>query len=132
MILANTKAGSYVTLVDVHALPASHISYANGQKIKSFIKSMPTPNISLSFGGIVIGATVISPVASYFSSKGPEQANSNILKPDIIGPGVNILASWSFEVGFPGVKYNLIYGTSMSTPHLSGIVALVKSEHPDW
>lgn len=60
----------------------------------------------------------------------------NILKPDIIGPGVNILAAWSTPVGSSSVSnnayFNIISGTSMSTPHLSGVAALLKSRHPDW
>jgi len=30
------------------------------------------------------------------------------------------------------VKYNILSGTSMSCPHVAGIVGYVKSFHPDW
>ncbi|KAL6652243.1 hypothetical protein ACP70R_011168 [Stipagrostis hirtigluma subsp. patula] len=64
--------------------------------------------------------------------------NPGILKPDVTGPGVNVLAAWPFQVGRPpasaphGPTFNIISGTSMSTPHLSGIAAFIKSKHPDW
>jgi hypothetical protein len=52
---------------------------------------------------------------------------------------VNVLAAWPFEVGMPSGPilppkpyFNIISGTSMSTPHLAGIAAAIKSKHPDW
>ncbi|KAK9168275.1 hypothetical protein Syun_000415 [Stephania yunnanensis] len=59
--------------------------------------------------------------------------------PDITAPGVNILAAWS-TLAPPtsetqdtrSVKYNIISGTSMSCPHVSGAAAYVKTFHPDW
>ncbi|KAK9123810.1 hypothetical protein Sjap_013412 [Stephania japonica] len=59
--------------------------------------------------------------------------------PDITAPGVNILAAWSTSVpptnepqDSRSVKYNIISGTSMSCPHVSGAAAYVKTFHPDW
>lgn len=74
-----------------------------------------------------------------FTSKGPNVVDPNILKPDITAPGFNILAAWS-EASSPlkmpedrrVVKYNMQSGTSMSCPHVSGVIALLKSVHPDW
>ncbi|XP_020267620.1 LOW QUALITY PROTEIN: subtilisin-like protease SBT1.2 [Asparagus officinalis] len=132
MILTNTKAQGDTTFPDVHVLPASYVSYSDGLAIKSYIKSTLTPVASISFNNTVIGSAVLAPEVAYFSSRGPNQADPNILKPDIIGPGVNILAAWPFDIGSPGVKYNIISGTSMAAPHLSGIAALLVSQHPDW
>lgn len=53
-----------------------------------------------------------------------------ILKPDIIGPGVNVLAAWRYSRENP--VFHIESGTSISCPHLSGIAALLKSAHPDW
>jgi hypothetical protein len=58
-----------------------------------------------------------------------------ILKPDIVAPGVDILAAWvpNKEVMEKlYAKYMLVSGTSMSSPHVAGIVALLRSAHPDW
>lgn len=51
-----------------------------------------------------------------------------MLQPDITAPGVNILAAVP-----PGeTPYRFNSGTSMAAPHISGIVALLKSLHPHW
>ncbi|ONK69412.1 uncharacterized protein A4U43_C05F22590 [Asparagus officinalis] len=102
MILTNTKAQGDTTFPDVHVLPASYVSYSDGLAIKSYIKSTLTPVASISFNNTVIGSAVLAPEVAYFSSRGPNQADPNILKPDIIGPGVNILAAWPFDIGSPG------------------------------
>ncbi|XP_027177792.1 subtilisin-like protease SBT1.8 [Coffea eugenioides] len=49
--------------------------------------------------------------------------------------GVSILAAWpSFVDNSKNstASFKLQCGTSMSTPHLSGIAALIQSLHPDW
>ncbi|KAI9076622.1 hypothetical protein K1719_041387 [Acacia pycnantha] len=67
-----------------------------------------------------------------FTFHRPSQESVGILKPDIIGPGANILAAWGVSVDDKLPAYNVISGTSMSCPHLSGIAALLKSAHPEW
>ncbi|XP_017224917.1 CO(2)-response secreted protease [Daucus carota subsp. sativus] len=77
-------------------------------------------------------------VIADFSSRGPPALAPNILKPDITAPGVNIIAAWSkveSRRAIPGKDlpdYVLESGTSMSCPHISGVAALVKSQHPTW
>ncbi|CAN6356302.1 unnamed protein product [Urochloa humidicola] len=75
-----------------------------------------------------------SPVVARFSSRGPSTQTPGILKPDIISPGVDIIAAWPFKVrpGQKNMAFNTLSGTSMATPHLSGIAAIIKSAHPDW
>ncbi|CAA0833872.1 Subtilisin-like protease SBT1.7 [Striga hermonthica] len=80
-----------------------------------------------------------SPVVAAFSSRGPNIVTPEILKPDLIAPGVNILAAWTDAKGPTGldidkrkVLFNIISGTSMPCPHVSGLAALVKAAHPQW
>ena len=137
MILVNEESDGYTTLAEAHVLPASRISYHDRERITSYFNSSSgNPTASLIFKGTIIGNDS-APAIAFFSSRGPSKASPHILKPDIIGPGVNVLAGWPFPVGSSqkggnSHTFNIISGTSMSTPHLSGIAALVKSMHPDW
>lgn len=59
-----------------------------------------------------------------FSSRGPVTMNWEI-KPDILAPGVNVVST------VPG-GYQMLQGTSMAAPHVTGVLALVKEAHPEW
>ncbi|KAL7165258.1 hypothetical protein ACSBR2_041028 [Camellia fascicularis] len=74
-------------------------------------------------------------MVSSLSSRGPSLASPGILKPDIIGPGVNILPAWPLSVENKKnsrLTFNVILGTSMSCPYLSGIIPLLRKMHFDW
>ncbi|CAN4077851.1 unnamed protein product [Withania somnifera] len=134
MILMNTKAMANTTMAEAHVLPVTHVSYADGLKIIEYINSTLIPTATIIFKGTIIGDDR-SPVVAGFSSRGPNYASPGILKPDIIGPGVNILAAWHISLENntnTNSTFNMISGTSMSCPHLSGVAALLKSVHPDW
>lgn len=136
MILMNDEANGFSTSADVHVLPATHVSYDAGLKIKAYINSTATPTATILFKGTIIGNSQAPSVAS-FSSRGPNLVSPVILKPDIIGPGVNILAACLFPLdnstsSNSKPNFNIMSGTSMSCPHLSGIAALLKSSHPHW
>ncbi|KAK4439395.1 Subtilisin-like protease SBT2.4 [Sesamum alatum] len=82
-----------------------------------------------------------APIVSRFSSRGPDYADQNrnpadVLKPDILAPGHQIWAAWSpMSVANPllsGHSFALISGTSMATPHIAGIAALIKQNNPSW
>ncbi|MDP9494777.1 MAG: S8 family serine peptidase, partial [Actinomycetota bacterium] len=71
-----------------------------------------------------------------FSSRGPvgNPASPDIIKPDVTAPGVQILAGNSLtpSASAPGELFQAISGTSMSSPHVAGLFALIKQAHPDW
>jgi len=61
-----------------------------------------------------------------FSSIGPVQFDSKeLIKPDLLAPGVDVLSS------MPGSSYGTFSGTSMAGPHLVGTVALMWSANPE-
>ncbi|KAK6137594.1 hypothetical protein DH2020_028674 [Rehmannia glutinosa] len=130
------RVGGYSVIGDTHVIPAAHVSYAAGQKINAYVNSTSTPTATIVFKGTIIG-TKSAPMVASFSSRGPSLATPGILKPDIIGPGVSILAAWHMSMdnktnGKTNANFNMASGTSISCPHLSGIAALVKNVHPDW
>ncbi|CAI9293145.1 unnamed protein product [Lactuca saligna] len=138
MILANTVANGEELVADSHVLPAVAVGRKVGDEIRKYLKTEAKPTAVLSFGWTVLGVKP-SPVVAAFSSRGPNKITPEILKPDVIGPGVNILAGWSGASGPTGIssddritQYNIMSGTSMSCPHISGLAALLKAAHPKW
>nr|GEU98699.1 peptidase S8/S53 domain-containing protein [Tanacetum cinerariifolium] len=120
------QAGAYV-------LPASNVGYKEGLEIKKYLNSTSSPVATILFHGTVLSIKSAPKVAS-FSSRGPNFASPGILKPDILGPGVDILAAWSNSVDNKTTKatFNIVSDTSMSCPHLAGTAALLKSAHSEW
>jgi Subtilisin-like serine proteases len=53
-------------------------------------------------------------------------------QPDIAAPGVSILAASPKTSISKGVPYNFDSGTSMACPHVTGIIAVLRSLHPEW
>uniref|UniRef100_A0A0V0HDN0 Putative ovule protein n=1 Tax=Solanum chacoense TaxID=4108 RepID=A0A0V0HDN0_SOLCH len=103
-------------------------------EILDYMNSTSEPTARILFHGTIIGDKE-APVVAAYSSRGPSLASPGILKPDIIGPGNNILAAWPTSVDYDKhtkATFNIIQGTSMSCPHLSGVAALLKSKHPTW
>jgi subtilisin family serine protease len=79
---------------------------------------------------LTVGAVDSDDQAAYFTSAGPRYGD-NALKPDLSAPGVDILAARSQLVAGSGY-YTSMSGTSMATPHVAGVAALLAQEHPDW
>ncbi|KAB2608971.1 subtilisin-like protease SBT5.4 [Pyrus ussuriensis x Pyrus communis] len=107
--------------------PFIGVDYELGTEIMSYIRSTRSPIVKLSPSKTLTGKPVSTKVAP-FSSRGPNAIAPTILKPDIAAPGVNILAANPAGDG----GFELMWGTSMAAPHIAGIVALLKSLHPDW
>lgn len=75
-----------------------------------------------------------------FSSRGPVTSTLDI-KPELTAPGENILSTVpgyinDKEAGNDdfnyGVSYGRMSGTSMATPHIAGVVALMVSQHQEY
>jgi subtilisin family serine protease len=79
---------------------------------------------------LTVGAVDADDRAAYFTSAGPRYGD-NALKPDLSAPGVDILAARSQLAPGSGY-YTSMSGTSMATPHIAGVAALLAEEHPDW
>ncbi|KAL6596289.1 hypothetical protein ACP70R_047653 [Stipagrostis hirtigluma subsp. patula] len=138
MVLANGEANGEGLVGDAHVLPACSVGENEGDALKAYVGNASNPTATISFGGTVVGVKP-APVVASFSARGPNGLVPEILKPDFIAPGVNILAAWTGATGPTGLEgdtrrteFNILSGTSMACPHASGAAALLRSAHPGW
>ncbi|XP_057481883.1 LOW QUALITY PROTEIN: subtilisin-like protease SBT1.3 [Actinidia eriantha] len=138
MLLSNTAVNGEELVADSHLLPAVAVGETAGKAIKHYALTNPKATATLAFLGTRLGIRP-SPVVAAFSSRGPNFLSLEIMKPDFVAPGVNILAAWTGDVGPSSlptdhrrVKFNILSGTSMSCPHVSGVAAVLKARHPEW
>jgi hypothetical protein len=74
---------------------------------------------------VTVGASDTTSGLARFSSRGPNRVSFSI-KPDVLAPGVGINST------YPASTYKVLSGTSMATPMIAGVAALVRSLHPSW
>ncbi|SDM39423.1 PA domain-containing protein [Psychrobacillus sp. OK028] len=113
-------------------LPTFDMSVTDGDAIRA---ALAGGTGKVSFGKFASIKTLGDDVNSS-SSRGPSTPNFDI-KPDVTAPGTNIMSTIPmYKTDFPDAVYGEAYdrktGTSMATPHIAGIAALVKQANPDW
>jgi hypothetical protein len=127
MVLVNTSTNSLNA--DFHSVPTVHLQVTEGTAVKAYAA---VAGGTAAISQATVDLTAPAPFTASFSSRGPSLAvQGNLLKPDIIAPGQDILAGVS-PAAPGGLEYNLLSGTSMSSPHIAGIAALIREAHPRW
>ena len=128
----------YILPNDQYSIPSLILPTGSGTLVKEYVTRVKNPKVKdMSFVLTRLGTTP-APQVAIFSSKGPNPISPGVLKPDIIAPGVDILAAYvplkRIKVGNYDLvtDYTLMSGTSMATPHVAGVGALLKAVHPEW
>jgi subtilisin family serine protease len=118
-------------VTDNHWVPSVHINFTDGSAIKTYIADTANPTATIVAGVAKPGQ---GSAMADFSSRGPDLAEQDFLKPDVTAPGVNVLAGNTPTANGapPGELFQSISGTSMAAPHVAGIAALLKQLHPAW
>ncbi|KAF9619893.1 hypothetical protein IFM89_009675 [Coptis chinensis] len=113
-------------------LPTVVITSSTAQNLLSYLTTSEDPHATIVSHGTQLNVKP-SPLVAGFSSRGPNMESKFIMKPDLIAPGVNILAAWpdglgpsTVPSGTRNVHFNILSATSMACPHISGVAALLK------
>ena len=113
-------------------IPALMLGQADANLILAEIDAEVDVTVVLDKGFLLTSSDTGNEMAT-FSARGPAPV-PDILKPDVTAPGVNILAGFSPDSAYstPGENFAYLSGTSMSTPHIAGVAALIRQAHPTW
>ncbi|CAI5478131.1 unnamed protein product [Closterium sp. Yama58-4] len=129
--------------VDLYSLPLLRLDTRSAALLHRFLQGTRTRATAAIIASIH-SITKMAPTVPYFSSTGPlapaddapspPYPTNDILKPDILAPGVNL---WSAAPGKRGLIFRRaafvrMSGTSMATPHIAGIAALLMQRWPAW
>ncbi len=150
MIIQNTpalttpavSASSDTTVLQPYVIPTVHLT---ASAFNAVTAHAGTVGATGAFSAGIQQAGVVAPVMGTFSLNGPSQASVDAMKPDISGPGVDIIAGYIDESLTqaqhdavaannlrPTANAASLQGTSMSSPHLAGAAALLRQLHPSW
>jgi subtilisin family serine protease len=132
MVLTNTGPNSLNG--DFHPVPSTHVDHVARTAILAYITAAgasATAKILPLTPAELASAPQVPEIAD-FSSRGPSTTTEgDILKPDIAAPGVDVVAAVAPPSNH-GRVWDFMSGTSMSSPHMAGIGALIKALHPNW
>jgi len=132
MVLTNTGPNSLNG--DFHPVPAVHVDNTARTAIQAYITaagSAATAKI-VPLTAAELAAAPQVPEITDFSSRGPSTTTGgDILKPDVAAPGNDVVAAVAPPFNH-GRSWDFLSGTSMAAPHIAGIGALLKAQHPGW
>jgi subtilisin family serine protease len=127
MILWNPAPNSLNA--ETHSVPTSHVGVPEGQAIKAYAA---TAGATASLAAFV-PKPQRAPGVTAFSSVGPSASSGgDLLKPDILAPGVDVAAAVPPISNPANSFHDLKSGTSMASPHIAGLAALIKAKNPTW
>ena len=116
--------------IEATTIPSLMIGLDDGEALRDFLISNPGTAVNMAAATLRQIRDEFGSLINPGSLRGPN-ATFDVTKPDIGGPGTNILAAYSDVIGDPP-QFAFLSGTSMSSPHSAGSSALLKSVHPDW
>jgi subtilisin family serine protease len=112
-------------------IPAVMVDNEVGAALQAALTAGQTVNVTMS-ASVFVRERIEGNIMAGFSSRGPYLTEQNWIKPDVTAPGVRILAGMTPQPndGSAGDFFQYLQGTSMSTPHVAGIAALLLEKNP--
>lgn len=128
----NTNLGDSFLFV-----PTFDLKGTEGRALARAIVDHPDQSLKVSFNSQYDVDIVPGDVLADFSAWGPNGDLALSVKPDILAPGVNVMSTYPAYAQQPedpayAEAYQRNNGTSMATPHISGLALLLKQKNPSW
>lgn len=131
MILYN-NAGGPPPAMPALPIPGVAVSLAAGTQMRDFFIANASATATVVTPAQRVTDPSFGDILNASSLRGPNQS-FDVTKPDITGPGTNIYAAIGDIAPAGGqAQFGFLSGTSMSSPHLAGAAALVRSVNPAW
>ena len=130
VVIANDAISSANLNDDIYPLPGLQVSFNDGQAIIAWASGCADCQARIGGTARVLDSSATDIMAT-FSARGPDRSSPDVLKPDLAAPGVDVLGAW-LNLNPNGPDYQLLSGTSMAAPHITGSAALLRQLHPDW
>jgi hypothetical protein len=138
MILANTASSPQSVVADEHCLPATHVDREAGDRLRDWLASGSNHRGRLTGTERFIDEQLSGELRDS-SSRGPAEGAAGVMKPNVTGPGTDVLAASTAINGAgngPGPdaanQVGFLTGTSMSSPHVAGAALLLRAAEPTW
>ncbi len=131
LILGNIAGGATTEVADFHVLPSIHMNAAKADQVRAWLTTGSNHMATIVNTGS--GAGTVGDILADFSLRGPN-LTIDVTKPNITAPGVSIFAPFNNDPNTPigSAELGNISGTSMSSPHMAGVGALMKAVQPTW
>jgi subtilisin family serine protease len=128
-VVANSSTTTPVQ-TSAHVIPGIHVDAAAGDALRAWLAAGTGHTATLTDAEMITDPAAGDLMASS-SSRGPA-GNLEIIKPDLVAPGIRILAPLASGVipGFDGDEFFHISGTSMATAFATGGAALLRALRP--
>ena len=126
VVIANAAANGLQTYAIPHELPSIHLNYADAEALRTWLGSGSGHMATLT-DAVVSIENIYGDRMSVSSSRGPNTPVPDVIKPDVIAPGTDILAAYKTPE-----EFNIIGGTSMASPHTAGAALLLRALYPNW
>jgi subtilisin family serine protease len=117
---------------DYHPIPSVHLADTARAAVRAYAATAGATAKIGPVNSTEAAALPAVPAVTDFSSRGPSvTTGGDILKPDIAAPGNDVVAAVAPPTNH-GRNWDFYSGTSMASPHIAGIGALMKALHPTW